>query len=102
MTATPQQTIDLLAHGASPGPPCDLKEVADQVNGLLERLGIAEVPSLAVFGQRLTREERDYLRRLVPNVEVEEWAGRGHLVHLADADRFAARLRAFADRCERS
>lgn len=209
--------IDLPAHGASAGPPCDLEEVAAQVDALLERIGVAdpivvghsmsgavamiyaaaypvrgvvivespvnvapfaemvqflapslrgdgfadafapfersmgldlvpeplrtealdahevrrdvvlgywdqllrtdanelqrwveevaatiEVPSLAVFGQHLTSEERDYLRRLLPAVEVEEWPGRGHFVHLADADRFAARLRAFADGCDRS
>jgi pimeloyl-ACP methyl ester carboxylesterase len=209
--------IDLPAHGASPGPPCDLEEVADQVNGLLEQLGVSapivvghsmsgavamiytaaypargavivespvsvapfaemvqflepalrgpgfaeafapfersmgldlvpeplrtaaldahevrrdvvlgywdqllrteadelqrwveeiagaiDVPCLAVFGQQLARDERDYLRRLVPGMHVEVWPGRGHFVHLADADRFAARLHAFADLCVRS
>jgi pimeloyl-ACP methyl ester carboxylesterase len=29
-------------------------------------------------------------------VRLEEWDGRGHFVHLAEADRFAARLRRFA------
>lgn len=67
-----------------------------------EIAGAIEVPSLAVFGQRLAREERDYLRRVVPGVQVEEWPGCGHFVHLAEADRFAARLRVFADFCERS
>ena len=41
-------------------------------------------------------DERAYVRRLVPHVQLEEWDGRGHFVHLADADRFAARLRHFA------
>jgi pimeloyl-ACP methyl ester carboxylesterase len=34
--------IDLPAHGASPGPPCDLDEVATQVHGVLESLEVAE------------------------------------------------------------
>jgi pimeloyl-ACP methyl ester carboxylesterase len=207
--------VDLPAHGASPGPPCDLEEVAAQVHGLLESLDVTEpivvghsasggvamiyaasypvrgavtvdtpmdlrpfahlvqslapalrgpgfadafahfertmgvdllpeplrtaaldahevhqevvlgywdelmrsdpdqlqarveetaaridAPCLAVFGRPLSREERDYLRRMVPRVQVEEWTGRGHFVHLADADRFATRLHAFVDFCD--
>ena len=59
-----------------------------------------DVPVLAVFGQQLSSDERDYLRRLVPGAQLEEWPGRGHFVHLAEADRFAARLRAFVDFCD--
>jgi pimeloyl-ACP methyl ester carboxylesterase len=64
-----------------------------------EGAGRIDVPCLAVFGHELAQDERDYLRRLVPRGQVEEWPGRGHFVHLADADRFTARLRAFADFC---
>jgi pimeloyl-ACP methyl ester carboxylesterase len=60
-----------------------------------------DVPCLAVYGRPLSSDDRDYLLRLVPSVQLEEWPGLGHCVHLADADRFAARLRAFADFCER-
>jgi pimeloyl-ACP methyl ester carboxylesterase len=60
-----------------------------------------DVPVLAVFGRRLAGADRDYLRRLVPSVQLEVWPGAGHFAHLVDADRFAARLRAFADFCER-
>ena len=59
-----------------------------------------DVPLLAVFGQRLSRDDRGYLRQLVPSVQLEEWPDRGHFTHLAKADRFAARLRVFIDFCE--
>jgi pimeloyl-ACP methyl ester carboxylesterase len=71
-----------------------LQERVEQVAAAID------VPVLAVFGQPLSSDERDSFRRLVPGVQLEEWPGRGHLVHLADADRFAARLRAFVDFCE--
>jgi hypothetical protein len=32
-------------------------------------------------------------------VQLEQWAGDGHFVHLVDADRFATRLRRFVDHC---
>ena len=50
-----------------------------------------------MFGHQLSPEEHDYLCRLLAGAQVEQWPGHGHFVHLADADRFAARLRAFAD-----
>lgn len=59
-----------------------------------------DVPVLAVFGRQLFSDERDYLRRLVPGAQLEEWPDPGHFVHLAEADRFAARLRAFVDFCQ--
>ena len=59
-----------------------------------------DVPSLLVFGQRLSTEERDYILTHLSHAQVDEWDARGHLVHLAEADRFAARLRVFIDRCE--
>ena len=42
--------------------------------------------------------ERDYIRAHLPHAEVEEWPDAGHCLHLVEPDRFAARLRAFADR----
>ena len=59
-----------------------------------------DAPFLAVFGHALTCEEHDYLRRLLPHAQVEQWPGCGHFVHLADADGFAARLQAFAEVCD--
>jgi len=68
----------------------------EQLQARVEQVGAAiDVPVLAVFGQQLSSNERDYLRRLVRGAQLEEWPGRGHFVHLAEADRFAARLRAF-------
>jgi pimeloyl-ACP methyl ester carboxylesterase len=34
--------VDLPAHGASPGSPCDLEDVAAHINRLLERLGVPD------------------------------------------------------------
>ena len=60
--------------------------------------GELDVPCLAVFGRPLTDGERERFDRL-PDVELEEWVGDGHFVHLVDPGRFAARLRRFAERC---
>lgn len=52
------------------------------------------VPYLAIHGSRLSDEERRLLG-LIPQVEVEEWAGLGHFVQLVDPERVAARIRDF-------
>jgi pimeloyl-ACP methyl ester carboxylesterase len=57
------------------------------------------VPYLAIFGHRLADEERATLRALLPNLELEEWPDRGHMVHLMEPDHFAERLAAFVDAC---
>ena len=59
------------------------------------------VPYLAVFGHVLSDEERARLRDRLPTLELEEWANRGHMVHLMERDRFTDRLAAFIDRCSR-
>ena len=56
------------------------------------------VPFLAVFGRPITSGERERLG-WPPDVQLEEWTGDGHFVHLVDADRFATRLRQFVDDC---
>ena len=58
-----------------------------------------EAPCLSVFGHHLSAAERTHLQKQVRAVQIEEWPDRGHLVHLAAADRFAARLRSFIARC---
>jgi len=35
----------------------------------------------------------------LPDVQLEEWSGDGHFVHLVDPDRFATRLREFVAHC---
>jgi pimeloyl-ACP methyl ester carboxylesterase len=54
-----------------------------------------DVPGLALFAEPLTSEQRAYLRARVPRLELEVWPGSGHMLHLVEADRFAARLRSF-------
>jgi pimeloyl-ACP methyl ester carboxylesterase len=58
-----------------------------------------DAPCLSVFGRALSAGERTRLQQHVRGVELEEWPDRGHLVHLAEPDRFAARLRSFINRC---
>jgi pimeloyl-ACP methyl ester carboxylesterase len=57
-----------------------------------------DVPCLAVFGRPITDSEHERFARL-PDVQLEEWIGDGHFVHLVDPDRFATRLRQFVDHC---
>ena len=77
-----------------------IRSEPEQVQVRHDRVADAiDVPVLAVFGEQPSGEDRDHLRRLVPSVQLEEWPGRGHVVHLAEADRFAARVRTFADFC---
>jgi pimeloyl-ACP methyl ester carboxylesterase len=57
-----------------------------------------EVPCLGVFGRPITDGDRERFDRL-RDVQLEEWAGDGHFVHLVDPDRFATRLRRFIDHC---
>jgi len=73
-----------------------LRTDPDELQAWIENItATIDVPILAVFGDRLSQPERDYTRRLVPGAQIEEWPGSGHLVHLAEADRFAARLLEF-------
>jgi pimeloyl-ACP methyl ester carboxylesterase len=72
---------------------------ADKLQQMIDQgLAALDVPFLAVFGRPL-EDEPGHGLRLVRNLELEEWVGDGHLVHLVEPDRFAARLRAFVERC---
>jgi pimeloyl-ACP methyl ester carboxylesterase len=51
---------------------------------------------LAIFGRQLSDAERVDLESRLPQIEIEEWAGCGHMVHLMDPERFAGRVAAFA------
>jgi pimeloyl-ACP methyl ester carboxylesterase len=75
--------------------PCDLQAEIDR------EMGKIAAPCLNVFGHILSDHERNYLHGHVADVFIEEWPDRGHHVHLAEADRFAARLRSFIDHCRR-
>jgi pimeloyl-ACP methyl ester carboxylesterase len=54
-----------------------------------------DAPALLLFGDRLTSEQREYISAHAPGTEVEEWPGRGHMLHLVEPDRFTDRLRSF-------
>jgi pimeloyl-ACP methyl ester carboxylesterase len=58
-----------------------------------------DAPCLCVFGHGLSAGERGHLQEHLSNVQIEEWTDRGHLVHLAEPDRFAARLGEFMGHC---
>ena len=58
----------------------------------------AQTPVLAVFGRTIEDAERSRWGELAPHAEIEEWPGRGHLVHLATPGRFATRVARFARR----
>lgn len=73
----------------------DPSDMQAMVDAQLESM---DVPLLAVFGRPVTEGERERFDRLA-NVQVEEWVGGGHFVHLVDPDRFTKRLREFIDQC---
>jgi pimeloyl-ACP methyl ester carboxylesterase len=64
-------------------------------------MGRIDAPCLNVFGHTLSDHERNHVHDHVANACIEEWPDRGHHVHLAEPDRFAARLRTFIDQCRR-
>jgi pimeloyl-ACP methyl ester carboxylesterase len=57
-----------------------------------------DAPCLGVFGRPVSESERERFARLA-DVQLEEWAGDGHFVHLVDPDRFTTRLRRFVEHC---
>jgi pimeloyl-ACP methyl ester carboxylesterase len=75
--------------------PAELQAWTDDVAARIQ------IPCLAVFGRPATDGERTRLGRL-PDVQIEEWAGDGHFVHLVDPERFATRLRTFVDHCDQA
>ena len=75
----------------------DADELQTRIQHSLESL---DVPVLALYGHD-TPSEREYLHAHLADVTVEEWPGCGHMLHLVDPDRFAARLTAFVDACSR-
>jgi pimeloyl-ACP methyl ester carboxylesterase len=54
-----------------------------------------EVPLLSLHGAPPPTDYAAWLTGLVPSTELEVWDGSGHLLHLVDPPRFAARLRDF-------
>jgi pimeloyl-ACP methyl ester carboxylesterase len=69
----------------------DPSELQDFVDA---QVGAVNVPFLGVFGRPVTPGERERFSWL-PDVELEEWVGGGHFVHVVDPERFATRLLEF-------
>jgi pimeloyl-ACP methyl ester carboxylesterase len=61
-------------------------------------LASVDVPVLGLFGSRVAEEDRTRFARLAA-ARIEEWTGAGHVLHLAEPDRFARLVRAFAAEC---
>jgi pimeloyl-ACP methyl ester carboxylesterase len=77
-----------------------LRTTPEQLQARIDNaLTAIQAPFLAVFGHVLDAHEKQHLRRVLPSAEVEEWPDRGHLVHLAEPNRFADRLAVFASQC---
>ncbi len=62
-------------------------------------LDTISAPYLAIFGKRLSDQDRGHFQQHVKALEIEEWPGEGHMVHLMDPGRFAARVATFAAAC---
>jgi pimeloyl-ACP methyl ester carboxylesterase len=74
--------------------PAELQTWIDDVASRIES------PCLAIFGRPVTDGERERLSQL-PDMQIEEWAGNGHFVHLVDPERFTTRLLSFVEHCNR-
>jgi pimeloyl-ACP methyl ester carboxylesterase len=72
----------------------DPQEMQQRINGVARRIAC---PYLAMFGRRLEQPEREHLSALVSTVQIEEWPGSGHFLHLAEPERFSERLRKFIE-----
>ena len=77
----------------------DPRELQREIDATMASM---EAPCLSVFGHELSAGERSHLQEHVSAVQIEEWPDRGHLVHLAEPDRLAARLRSFLEHCRTS
>ena len=75
----------------------DPAELQTSIDDIASRI---HSPCLAVFGRPATDGERERLNQL-PDVQIEEWEGNGHFVHLVEPGRFADRLLAFVQHCTR-
>ena len=74
----------------------DPQEMQERVDDVARRIGC---PYLAVFGRGLEQSERQQMTALMPTIQIEEWPGSGHFVHLAELERFNERLLAFIEGC---
>lgn len=86
--ASPPQVIRQIWGAVLDVPAAELTARAEAV---LPNIG---VPLVALHGSPPPEDYEAWLRRLVPTATVEVWDGAGHLLHLAERERFVARIRA--------
>lgn len=60
-----------------------------------ESLQRIDAPYLAIFGRALDPTERDHMVQRITGLQLEEWPGGGHFVHLSNIERFTTRLHRF-------
>lgn len=60
-------------------------------------LDAVNVPYLWLAGESIPPQDRQQLLSHVPAAEIEEWPGSGHMIHLAEPDRFASRVAQFVE-----
>jgi pimeloyl-ACP methyl ester carboxylesterase len=65
-----------------------------EIDALLDAV---RVPYLWLAGDVIPLPERELLLSHLPTAQIEEWPGSGHMVHLAEPDRFATRVAQFAN-----
>ena len=68
----------------------------DELQAWIEHsLQSIDAPYLAIFARELDPAERDYMIQRIPRLQLEEWPGSGHFVHLSNIERFTTRLHDF-------
>jgi pimeloyl-ACP methyl ester carboxylesterase len=77
-----------------------LNTAPDELQARIDRdLKAIVVPVLALFGHVTDPATREHLHSMLPEAQIEEWDGLGHMMHLMEPERFARRLADFARRC---
>lgn len=87
--------VDLRGHGASSeAPDYSMLSLVGDVRAVVEELELAN-PAIVghSLGATVAAVYAAWLTGLVPDALVEVWDGSGHMLHLVEPDRFAARLR---------
>jgi pimeloyl-ACP methyl ester carboxylesterase len=74
----------------------DPDELQAWIEEMMQR---TDAPYLAIFGRGLDPAERDYMVQRIIGLQLEEWPGSGHFVHLSNVERFTTRLHRFVKDC---
>lgn len=73
-----------------------LADVAADRDAGTEQLRMERLPYLALFGKEIDPDDRAWYARELPHAQVEVWPVGHHFPHLAEPQRFADRMIAFA------